>query len=198
MTGDANRLITTTMSSPQSALRKSNLTLRSRLVLVGVIATIYIVACCCPALRFDHYYPGDSSPQSSETWFGLTALVLGWLGILVGSLGWLANAGLGLTLIFLLCGLRWASLISSLLASLISLDFFRLFSVKIPADEGGVGTLDLRLPEIGAWLWFASIAAALVASLILFLAPRTSLLIATNKNLQPRMDPPPPSHRDGL
>ena len=176
------------MSSPQSVLRKSKLTLRSRLVLVGVIAIIYIVACCCPALRLDHYYSGDSSPQSNETWLGWTALVLGWLGIFVGSVAWLANACLGLTLIFLLCGLRWASLISSVLAALISFDFFQLFSAKIPADEGGVGTLVLRSPEIGVWLWFASIAGGFVAALILFLAPRTTPRVAANESFQPRMD----------
>src|SRR5258708_21121923 len=105
------------MSSPQSVLRKSKLTLPSRVVLAGVIATIYILACCCPALRLDHYYPGSNTPQSSETWLGWTALVLGWLGILVG------------------------------LSRLVS--------------------------KLRSWLdlWFASIAAAFVAALVLFLGP---------------------------
>ena len=179
------------MSSPQSESKKSKLTFPSRLVLVGVIATIYILACCCPALRLDRYYSGDSSPQSSETWFGWMALVLGWLGIFVGSAAWLANICLGLTLIFLLCGLRWASLISAVLAALISLDFFPLFSAKIPADEGGVGTLVLQPPEIGVWLWFASIASAFVAGLILFLAPRKGVQAVGERESQQRVYPPP-------
>jgi hypothetical protein len=112
----------------------------SRVVLAGVVATIYILACCCPALRLDHYYPGSNTPQSSETWFGWTALFLGWLGIMVGSVAWLANFVLGLTVVFLLSGLRWASLICSSLTVLLSLDFFPLFSAKIPTDEGGVGS----------------------------------------------------------
>jgi hypothetical protein len=124
MTGNSSRAILAIMSSPQSVLRKSKLTLPSRLVLAGVIATIYIVACCCPALRLDHYYPGSNTPQSSETWFGWTALFLGWLGILVGSVAWLANFVLGLTVVFLLSGLRWASLICSALTLLLSLDSF--------------------------------------------------------------------------
>jgi hypothetical protein len=123
--------------------------LPARLVLVVVIAAIYIVACCCRALRLDHYYPGSDTPQSSETWSGSTALFLGWLGILFGSVAWLANFVLGLTLFFLLFGLRWASLSCSALTLLLSLDLFPLFSAKIPADEGGVGQAILQSPEIG-------------------------------------------------
>jgi hypothetical protein len=160
------------MSSPQSVLRKSKLTLPSRVVLAGVIASIYVLACCFPALRLDHYYPGSNTPRSSETWFGWTALFLGWLGILVGSVAWLANFVLGLTVVFLLSGVRWASLICSTLTLLLSLDFFPLFSAKIPADEGGVGQAVLQPPEIGVWLWFASIAAKFLATWVLFLAPR--------------------------
>jgi hypothetical protein len=100
-------------------------------------------------------------------------LLLGWLGILVGSIAWLANFFLGLTLVFLLTGLRWSSLICSTLTLLVSLDFFPLFYAKIPADEGGVGQAVLQAPEIGVWLWFASIATAFAAALILFPAPRT-------------------------
>jgi hypothetical protein len=188
MTGNSSRAILALMSSPQSVLRRSKLTLPSRLVLAGVIATIYILACCCPALRLDHYYPGSNTPQSSETWFGWTALFLGWLGIFVGSVAWLANFVLGLTVVLLLSGLRWASLICSTLTLLLSLDFFPLFSAKIPADEGGVGQAVLQPAEIGVWFWFASIAAAFVAALILFLAPRTVPQIAANENFQPRMD----------
>ena len=188
MTGNSGRAILAIMSSPQPVLRKSKLALPSRLVLAGVIATIYILACCCPALRLDRYYPGNSTSQSSEIWFGWTALVLGWLGIMVGSVAWLANFVLGLTVVFLVSGLRWASLIGSTLTVLLSLDFFRLFPAKIPADEGGVGQSVLQPPEIGAWLWFASIAAAFLAAWVLFLAPRTHPRMDTNESIQPRMD----------
>jgi hypothetical protein len=75
--------------SPNSFRRKTTLTVYQRLVVTAAIVLIYLLACCCPALRFDNYYPGNSTPQSGDTWFGWTALVLGWLGILVGSwLGW--------------------------------------------------------------------------------------------------------------
>src|SRR5260370_1902765 len=110
MTGNSIRAILGIMSSPQSVLRKSKLTFPSRLVLAGVIATIYILACCCPALRLDHYYPGSNTPQSSETWFGWTALFLGWLRFLVGSVAWLETFVLVLTVVFLLSVLDLASL----------------------------------------------------------------------------------------
>jgi hypothetical protein len=163
------------MASSNSLQNKTTLTVYQRLIVTGVIVLIYLVACCCPALTFDNYYSGNSAPQS-DTWFGWTALALGWLGILVGSVAWLANFVLGLTLIFLMCGLRWATLISSVVTVLLSLDFFPIFSANIPADEGGVGRAVLRPPGIGVWLWFASIAAAFAGAWILFLAPRTSSL----------------------
>jgi len=155
--------------------KKTTLTVYQRSAVTAVIVFIYLVACCCPALTFDNYYSGNSAPQSTDTWFGWTALVLGWLGIFVGSVAWLANFVLGLTLIFLVRGLRWAALISSATTVLLSLDFFPIFSASIPADEGGVGRAVLRSPGVAVWLWFASIAAAFIAGLVLFFAPRTSL-----------------------
>jgi hypothetical protein len=155
--------------------KKTTLTLYQRSAVTAVIVLLYLVACCCPALTFDNYYSGNSTPQSTDTWFGWTALFLGWLGILVGSVAWLANFVLGLTLIFLLAGLRWATLICSVVTVLLSLDLFRVFSANIPADEGGVGRAVLRPPGVGVWFWFASIAAAFIGALVLFLAPRTSL-----------------------
>jgi len=163
------------MANSNPLQKKTALTVPHRLVVIGVILAVYLVACCCPALKFDHYYPGNSAPQSSDTWFGWTALFLGWLGILVGSIAWLANFLLGITVVLLLCGLRWATLISSAATVLLSLDFFPIFSANIPADEGGVGRAVLRPPEIGVWLWFASIAVAFIGAWVLFLAPRTSL-----------------------
>jgi hypothetical protein len=155
--------------------KKTTLSTYQRSAIGGVIVLVYLIACFCPALTFDNYYSGNSAPQSTDTWFGWTALLLGWLGIFVGSVAWLANFMLGLTLIFLLIGLRWATLISSAISVLLSLDFFPVFSANIPADEGGVGRAVLRSPEIGVWFWFASMAVALIAGLVLFLAPRTSL-----------------------
>ena len=152
--------------------KKTTLTVYQRSVVTAVVVLIYLVACCCPALTFDNYYSGNSAPQSTDTWFGWTALLLGWLGILVGSVAWLANFVLGLTLIFLVCGLRWAALISGAATVLLSLDFFPILSANIPADEGGVGRAVLRPPGTGVWLWFVSIAAAFIGALVLFLAPR--------------------------
>jgi len=105
---------------------------------------------------------------------------------------WLANFVLWLSLIFLLYGLRWATLISSGLTILISLDFFPLFWTNIPADEGGVGRAVLQPLEIGAWLWFSSIAAAFVCAWILFLAPRKGVqgAVGLERQSQSRMDPP--------
>jgi hypothetical protein len=68
------------MAKPDSVSKNPTLTVNHRLVLAGAIVLMYLVACFCPALRMDKYYSGNSVPQSSETWFGWTALLLGWLG----------------------------------------------------------------------------------------------------------------------
>jgi hypothetical protein len=115
--------------------KKTTLTVYQRSAVTAVIVLLYLVACCCLALTFDNYYSGNSTPHSTDTWFGWTALFLGWLGILVGSVAWLANFVLGLTLIFLLAGLRWATLICSVVTVLLSLDLFRVFSANIPATR---------------------------------------------------------------
>jgi hypothetical protein len=177
------------MANPNSLSRRTTLRLSHRSIVTGLIILGYIVACCCPALSFDKYYPGDNAPQSGESWFGWTALLLGWLGILVGSVAWLANFVLGLTLIFLICGLRWATLVSSAVTVLLSLDFFPLFWANIPADEGGVGRAVLRPPDIGVWLWFASIAAGFAGAWLLFLAPRTEPQLDEKKTPQPQINP---------
>ena len=184
------------MPSRNYPQKKTTLTVYQRSAVTGLIVLIYLVASCCPALTFDNYYSGNSAPQSTDTWFGCTALLLGWLGILIGSVAWLANFVLGLTLIFLMCGLRWATLISSAVTVFLSLDFFPLFSANIPADEGGVGRAVLRPPEIGVWLWFTSIAAAFAGAWILFLAPRKGVqgvqgvqgTLGSERQGQPSMD----------
>jgi len=115
------------MASSNSLQKRTTLTVYQRSVVTAVIVLIYLVACCCPALTFDNYYAGNSAPQSTETWFGWTALLRGWLGILVGSVAWLANFVLGLTLVFLMCGLRWATLISSAVTVLLKHGLFPYF-----------------------------------------------------------------------
>ena len=161
------------MSNPPVISRKRELTVNKRLILAGVVVVIYLIACCCPAFHFDKYYPGDSAPQSTEIWFGWTALVLGWIGFFVGTAAWLANLTLGLALLFLLLGLRWATLITSGITLLLSLDLFALFPANIPADEGGVGRAVLQPFMAGVWFWFASIVASFVVAWVLFFAPRT-------------------------
>jgi hypothetical protein len=78
------KMLCATMASPDYPQKKSTLTVYQRSVVTAVVVLIYLVACCCPALTFDNYYAGNSAPQSTDTWFGWTALLLGWLGILSG------------------------------------------------------------------------------------------------------------------
>jgi hypothetical protein len=152
----------------------SKLTLRVRLIVAVVIVLIYGAACCLPALVFSRYYPGNSSSPTADTWSGATVLGLGWLSLFFGCVAWLANTLVLLDLLFLIIGWRWATMISSGLTVLLSLDTFRLFFVEFPGDEGGVSRSSLQTLQPGAWLWLASIGAAFVAGLVLVLMRKDS------------------------
>ena len=54
------------MANPKSLSKRTTLRLNHRAIVTGLIILVYVVACCCPALRFDKYYPGDNAPQLSE------------------------------------------------------------------------------------------------------------------------------------
>jgi hypothetical protein len=100
---------------------------------------------------------------------------LGWMSLFFGCAAWLANILLLLGLLFLIIGWRWATVISSGLTVVLSLDTFRLFLIEFPGDEGGVARSSLQTLLPGAWLWLASIGAAFVVGSVLLLAPREAL-----------------------
>jgi hypothetical protein len=154
---------------------KSKLTLRVRLILATVIILIYGGACCLHALVFSRYYPGNDSPAATDTWSGAMVLGLGWMSLLFGCVAWVANILLLLALLFFLIGWRWATVISSGLTVLLSLDTFRLFLIEFPGDEGGVARSSVQTLQPGAWLWLASIGAIFVVASVLLLAPREAL-----------------------
>jgi hypothetical protein len=163
------------MSEPQLSYQpgKSKLTLHVRLIVAAVIVLLYGAACCFPALVFSRYYPGNSSPPTADTWSGAMALGLGWMSLFFGSLAWLANILVLLDLLFLVIGWRWATMISSGLTLLLSLDIFRLFFIEFPGDEGGVSRSSLQTLAPGVWLWLASIGAAFVAGAVLVLSEKS-------------------------
>ncbi len=103
------------------------------------------------------------SGERIEMWFGWMALLLGWFGALVGSVAWLANPAfvLGLSLV------RARKAVSARLVLMIAwaLGMSTIVQVLVPfvGDEAGV-TRSLLQPQIGCFVWLASLTTAAIAA----------------------------------
>ena len=143
----------------QSGPPQPRYSMRGRLILLAITLFIYLIACATPALEFND--PNDA------VYYGFRILIIGWLGALIGQFGWFANLFL-LVSIFLLLFRRWiGALISSLLALVIALQTFMLFSQKVPANEAATRQLDLLSLKVGFYLWLASMICLGIGALIL-------------------------------
>lgn len=108
--------------------RESRLTLRSRLIMAGLIVLVYGIACFLPALEF--VVPGVTPPRVNE-WPGWAVLASGPFPLgSPSSASWCANILLLFDLLFLLRGFRWLTLISSCLTLPLGLCVFGVFSMK--------------------------------------------------------------------
>jgi hypothetical protein len=121
---------------------------------------LYLVACASPAIEF---LKNGVEPMS---WYGVEALGLGVLGVLIGQYGWFANPLLLLSYVLLLFRRFIAASILALLAVAVATHSFSLFHQHIPADEGDVNRLDAKAFGIGFYFWAASLLAAVVVPLL--------------------------------
>jgi hypothetical protein len=134
---------------------------RGRLILLGIWAFLYLLACALPALEFSN----ENLPN--ENWPGIQVLAIGWLGGFLYQFAWYANLPLLLALILLLLR-RWVGvLVSGVLALLLAMNTFLLYSQRVPANEGGTSYLHLVQVKIGFYFWVLSILALCVGALIL-------------------------------
>jgi hypothetical protein len=132
------------------------------LAVIGLAFFLLLLACALPALVMSR------GGGAEESWPGIQVLGLGWMGPLIGQLGWYANLPAGLALPFLLfrrCFIAAGILAVSLLLSLHTL---ALFHQEIPANEGGVGPpYVLQRLGPGFYLWVASLLVLFLGSLAL-------------------------------
>jgi hypothetical protein len=145
---------------PQVANPKPKISMRERLIVLGISLFFYIIALCTPALIFQG--GGDDA-----TWPGFMVMTLGWMGLLVGQFAWLANIPLLIGMILLLCR-RWiGTLVCIIIATLLALHSFYLYRQKIPADEASTRYLILDHPGVGFYFWLFSIVALGISAIIL-------------------------------
>jgi hypothetical protein len=132
---------------------------RGRLTVLAITGLLYLIACATPALEF------DDTQQS--IFYGFHILIIGWLAALIAQFAWFANLIL-LVSIFLLLFRQWiATFIGSLLAFILALQTFMLFSQKIPADGAATRHLLLQNMKIGFYFWLASMLCIGIGALIL-------------------------------
>jgi hypothetical protein len=132
---------------------------RGRFLVLAITMVIYLIACSTPALEFND--------ADDPIYFGFRIVVIGWLGAFIGQFAWFANLFL-LVSIFLLLFRWWIStFVSSVLALLMALQTFLLFSQKVPANEAATRYIELQSLKIGFYFWLASLLCIGIGALIL-------------------------------
>lgn len=132
-------------------------------------AILFCIACALPAVEFRRNESGR------EIWSGLQIVIMGWLELLLGHIAWLANPLLAVAAVCLIFQKRLATVIFALLALLLSLETFTLFSGSLPGDEADVNRLYLHQLREGAFFWWGSLIVMLIGG---FRCPVKSLASA--------------------
>jgi hypothetical protein len=123
----------------------------SALVSLLPSAICFAAALAAPAVTF-----WNTNSNKLETLPGWQCAATGFLAIFAGQLSWIANLWFLAGGVLLLTG-RW-KLAAALGAGslLVALHAFALKTHPLPANEGGVGELQLRAFGAGYWLWLAA------------------------------------------
>lgn len=127
----------------------------------GLSCLLFVVACALPAIEGQSFGETGSSIASHA---GVLVLVFGWIGVLQGQFAWLANPLLLLTWILLLAR-RWT------MAILVGILAFVAGSQTFAAPGSTyttslLSTMVVRGLQLGAYIWFASLFAAVVAGVV--------------------------------
>jgi hypothetical protein len=131
---------------------------RAHLVAGAVSVVLFILALALPALELRR------ESGMSEIWRGYQALGLGWMGVFVGIGAWFANPFLLGAWICIGLRLRIVARVLAGIAVIIGVQTFFVVGTTVPMDEGGVNKAALGPLLPAAWLWFAGLLAALLAS----------------------------------
>ncbi len=122
-------------------------------------ASIFLVACCLPALEFN-------KENASDVLSGASVLGVGWSGIFAGVFGWYANPIWLLGVVMAFLNKPKLAAIAAIVAFAVGCTTFTMFGRVLPADEGNVTHMTLVRLLPGAYLWLASLLAPALALLI--------------------------------
>jgi hypothetical protein len=129
-----------------------NQSLLGNLLVALPAVAFYTVACATPAVVF-----WNTNTQTENIYSGGHALLMGPLAVLAGQFSWFANplffAGVGA---LLLGRFRTAAILAAV-AIPVAAHAYALHSHPLPANEGGIGDLQLRSFGPGFYLWISSL-----------------------------------------
>ena len=111
---------------------------------LGITLAPLFVSLALPALTLD----------DGTVWSGAYLFCMGWLGVVIGQYGWLANIAWFLAIFCLLLRSRIPVIAFSVLALLLSLASFTVIGTEIPMDEAAVkkATPTAFGPALYVWL----------------------------------------------
>ncbi|NOK00695.1 MULTISPECIES: hypothetical protein [Myxococcus] len=151
-----------TPSGPPVA-RASSLRL-TRATATALSAILFVLGCALPAVVL--YNTG--SRQEDSMW-GVSLLLVGWLGVFVMQWGWFANPLLLLTLALLLMGKYRGAFWVGVVTVLVGLSTLSWYLHSIPADEAVSPDrqLELLYPTLGYFFWMGSLLVGPASAFIL-------------------------------
>lgn len=124
---------------------------------------LFTIACLTPALRFE-----AQSRNEPTIYNGFEVLLMGWMGIFLGFLGWYANLPFFLGLFFFFFR-RWLLTLSCLLLALaLALTSPDIVGKGIPLDEAMVNMAGPGSLQIGYVFWLASMVVILLGDPVLW------------------------------
>ncbi|WP_088892124.1 hypothetical protein [Leptolyngbya ohadii] len=119
---------------------------------------LYALSLASPAFRFVKTFSTSAAGAGTpDIWNGLTVLLLGWLGFFFLQFGWAANPWYLLSLCWFWTD-RWrGAAVMSGIALVFAANTLLLFRQTLPADEAGVGKLNLERLEVGFFFWISAL-----------------------------------------
>lgn len=136
------------------------------LAVIALALFLLLLACALPALIV-------SRGSGEEAWPGIQALGLGWLALLIGQFGWLANLPAPFAALLLLLRQRVLAAAFAALSLLMAMHTLALFHQEIPANEASVGPpYVLQRLGPGFYLWVGSMLVLFLGAVVLAIVDR--------------------------
>lgn len=124
---------------------------------------LYLAACCSPALLFTTLTRDSLTPAAHDTMWGFEVLLKGYLGIVLGIIGWYANPPWLAALLLARFKRLKAAFVVGLASLVVALTTFLAIGKDLAVWSSDQYHRHLSAPLPGCFLWIASLAAVPLA-----------------------------------